>query len=175
MRIKKVNPAHKLAIRLRGNDIHNDSHIGVGSIRLEFAFINAEKKVDFPGYTDYRQLRCLGLYAQWDVDPKEERTYAWKATYKEIYTVDIHAAEMMVKVLREIEREERRFPVRPITFGQWVQMLAQAMHLDCFIDSRNFDPQIRRIDEIQGILDSAIRASKPKPAPVTQEVASGEA
>jgi hypothetical protein len=174
MRIKKANPKHKIGLRLRGNDIHNDSHIGVGSIRIEFAFINEQGALDFPGYTDYRQLRCLGLYAQWDTDPAETRTYAWKATYKEIYTVDIHAAEMMVKMLREIERMERRFPVRPATFGQWVQMLAQAMHLDCFIDSRDFEPQIRRLDEIQSILDGAIAASKPRPL-VVEEVADGKA
>jgi hypothetical protein len=174
MRIKKVNPAHKLVIRLRHGDIRNDSRIGVGSIRIEFAFINDKGAVDFPGYTDYRQLRSLGLYAQWDLDPKEERTYAWKATYSEIFTVDLSAAEMMVKVLREIDRACQRFPVRPTTFGQWVQMLAQAMHLDCFIDSRPITMQILRIDEIQGIIDHAIRTSKPKPAPVPQEVTSGE-
>lgn len=54
-------------------------------------------------------------------------TIATYQRYSQVHHVDRRRAEHMVKMLRKIERAEQGLPIRPQTYGQYVQLMCQAL------------------------------------------------
>ena len=173
----------KLALFLRHDGIKpiHDHGAGLsGTIEIEMVHFNDENNtvLGINSYCKNRVYDNLCLTAQWSasIDANPDYTFAWSAEYRHLYAVDFNDAATMFKTLKRIQGHIDRFPVRPVSFGQYVQLLAKALSVSCLVrqpepypngqPSREFIAT--RPDEIQYTLDMLIRDAR-STATVEQE------
>lgn len=73
----------------------------------------------------------MAFHVQWDTEGCHstplEHTYGWQVRYRDVYSVDLSDAERMVQTLRKAAKAYAALTVKPVTFGQYVAMLANAL------------------------------------------------
>lgn len=124
--MKKQTEKFAILIRKSSRDIrHGD---GYGVIELSVVDISSGQ-VRNPG-CDHKfhdlQFRC-----QWDTASKlTDYTYAWEIAYRDSFAIRLRDAQRMLKVLRAAENAFRKAKVRPLTFGQYVTVVALALGIN---------------------------------------------
>lgn len=140
---------------------------GFGGLEISIVRIT-EEGVRNPSTDD--PFDNLVISAQWDRDDHSERTYGWDVRYRNVFAVDKQDAERMVKMFRRIERVEKKFPVWPTSFGQYVSLMAQGLGIRSArrrslnsLDTGNYSQmelQVWRIQEVAGVIDSMIQETR---------------
>lgn len=101
--------------------------------RMTITVVTVENgKVRNPG-TD-SPFDDLVFTCQWDAAKPSERTYGWSVQYSDVYFVDLPEAERMVKMLKKISKLE--FPVNPLSFGQYVVLIAERIGIAALVQER---------------------------------------
>ena len=60
-------------------------------------------------------------------DMNEAKPYGYGVRYGQVFSVELRDAERMYKMLKRVEKARESFPIQPETFGQFVQLMCQAL------------------------------------------------
>lgn len=148
-----------------------------GTIRLNLVRVDGEKITN----PDWESPFCdLQFNAQWDASDPEKPVYGWDIEYRQPYGVSLPRARKMYKTLRTIERAREKFPVTPLTFGQYVSLISKALGIKYIVRETeglrdgNYSSgkhQILKIDYVQGFVDDLIgKTRRPEEKKVEEEV-----
>lgn len=104
--------------------------------KLAFVTINEQEQVrnvsssfgsePFAGF-DSLKFRC---WISWSND--RFSADSWEVLYDNLYSVQLHEAERLVKTLKRIRKIEDKMVIRPKTFGQYVAMIAAELGIKRF-------------------------------------------
>ncbi len=61
------------------------------------------------------------------------KPFAYSCEYRGIHSLDLTRAERCLKMLRKVAKASDKFPVRPESFGQYVQMMARALGITALV------------------------------------------
>ena len=129
--MKATNNQTKIYLYIRKNEKPNYTYGGTQSFEYGFVVINEDGGVRNPSDSsiDGDQAKFADLHFRCQITPgmAEDKTYAHGLYYRNVYSVELEDAERMTKMLRRIRKAEENFPVRPESFGQYVQLLCHAL------------------------------------------------
>lgn len=132
----------ELAVLVDKCDLKTDHYSDTSTFyKLHFVTINEKGEVRNPSatfgserYAGFANLifRC---YISWH-DGQAFRADAWEILYDSMYSTGLREAELMVKTLKRIGRISDKLVVRPLTFGQYVAMIAAGLGIKRFVRMR---------------------------------------
>lgn len=108
--------------------IKGDYDFGTQAFGYSFATVNTADKVR--NVSDHGELApfCgLAFRCQASAGMCDGKPYAYSVEFRDVHSVNLAEAERMAKMLKRIEKIERSFPVRPETFGQFVQLVCHGL------------------------------------------------
>lgn len=118
--MKKTTEKFALLLRNKNRDIRHGDIYG----KIEISIVDISEGVRNPG--SEHAFNDLSFRAQWDIDGGT-RTYGWEAAYRDVYIVRLAEAKRMFSTLQKIEKAYLRAKVKPLTFGQYVTVVALAL------------------------------------------------
>jgi hypothetical protein len=122
-----------LAIYLPKTVVEDADTPGLATIELSIVkteYSNGERQ---PAYSHVeKHLQNFKIYAQLEKSQKYT-TYAWQAHYSGPMTLGIRDLEEKLKWMKKVDRVIKGFPVKPQSFGQFVQMLASGLKIKSVI------------------------------------------
>lgn len=122
---------HGILIRKNSKDIRSGRDYGV--LELSIVEVSPTDKIQNPGHQhefDGLRFRC-----QWDTVRKDERerTYGWEISYRDVYSVNLEDVNRFAKVLRRARKALEKSTVKPMTFGQYVTIIADALGISTVV------------------------------------------
>jgi hypothetical protein len=104
----------------------------------------------------------------------------WEVIYKQVYSVNLREAELMVKTLKRVQKISEKFVVRPQSFGQFVAMMCAGLKIKHFVEVQGADRgwhtenryAIGDIKDLAANIDRKIEAARlvKVPAPAADKV-----
>ena len=114
-------------------------------------------------YGDWHEYNSLMFRAQASVDQNDGKAYGNSCQFYDAGNVDYNRAASMLAVLKAIRKADESFPIRPATFGQYVQLMCKALGVTRVVQDRNecrahdeTEHVFWRVNEIQWLIDSRI-------------------
>ena len=138
------------------------SYTGIQAFKFDFVTMDVTGKVRNPSY-EHECWANLQFRAQ--VSHQEgEQPYGYSLAYSQVYSVELREAERMVKMLKKAEKADERFPVRPTSYGQYVQLMCSGLGVHGAVtpmtgNGRGYDDdtyQTWKLTEIQWLVDRRI-------------------
>lgn len=120
-------------IRKNSKDIRCSPDYGV--IELSIVEVSPTDKIQNPSHD--HEFENLRFRAQWDTNREDERererTYGWEISYRDVYSVDLDDVNRFAKVLRRARKALETSTVKPVTFGQYVTIVADALGISTVV------------------------------------------
>lgn len=122
------------ALYFSKTDASTDTYSGErsGSLHVRIVTIQPSGKIINMDSDD--PFSDLAFYCQWCESLSAGEPFAWTVRYRDVYTVELRTAERMLKVLKRAERILSGFPVRPVTFGQWLALMAAGFGITTLVE-----------------------------------------
>jgi hypothetical protein len=121
------------ALMLGARSIKPESGMESGHVELTVVEIDEKGEIRNVQYSEFCDLT---FYAQWSdrrADTIGESTYAWALEYRSVFSVGLGEATRMAKLLNRADRIAKRFPMLPLSFGQWCSLMASGLGIKRFI------------------------------------------
>ncbi len=157
---------HAIALSVP-NGIRADYHWGTQAFEYGFVTVTTEGNLEVRNPSDYDQdfapFCDLRFRCQSSGDMNDAKPYAYAIEYRGLSTVNLRDAERMLKMLKRIEKATKSFPVAPETFGQFVQLMCQALKVTHVVKDgkgngwhNETEHTTWKVSEIQWLIDRQI-------------------
>jgi hypothetical protein len=107
----------------------------------------------------------------------------WRLAYRDLWMVELSAAERMCKLLKRVRAVYEKLPARPLTFGQYVTLMGPALGITFAVQLQKYDGTtssgnyadnwyvFRQMREAQSHIEHLVQkvGQKHLPAPVSSQ------
>ena len=164
--MKKEKPETSLALYIPFGIKADYRYGGTQAFKFGFVTVNAQDQVrNCPSdYGEWHEYNSLAFRSQASVDMSEGKAYGYSCEYYDVGNVDLARATAMVGVLKAIGKADESFPVRPATFGQYVQLMCKALGVTRAVQDRSEGNHAHdetehtywRLSDIQWLVDTRV-------------------
>lgn len=119
---KKSTEVFALLLRNHNRDIRHGEGYGV----MEISVVDISTgKVRNPDWE--HAFNNLHFKAQWDTKEPMNNTYGWEVAYRDVFAVRLDDARRILSTLQKAESVIKKSTLKPVTFGQYVTIVAQGL------------------------------------------------